>query len=620
MKTSLATLVVGALATLTKFVSAGGKSDHFIITNAQTLTISRLDPIVDNGELSAHVHRVVGASNFNAAMNSFATQTSASCTTNIVGADKSNYWAPQLYYRHPNNTFSPILGSTRVYYFVKSSEIKPFPPGFRMISGLSMRRALQDDASLGIKISCNHGLQTQWLPNGTSHPDGCTAVAMGIFFPSCGLADGSIDSDDHFSHMTWPVKWLGSELVKDVNGVTCPESHPIKYPTIFAQFNYYLDEDHPWRNDECTLVLSNGDCTGNNFHADFVNGWAMEDMAEILQECGYGKAPGQNLDLCEPIKRTKSIANSWECRFEGDLPDEEVGLYRPIPKLPGCNPLWKDGVDQKPTCESSPKPGFVAPNAYFENLKFRNKIPIALPEVTDDVEIIKYIPATGDTGASRLGRWGTEGSNQDKQKVGTWQDIMDSLAPDAVVPDVDNKVALPTAGNSSTVIVDVTTTVSVAPSSSAAQSTISAAAPTTQSADEDSYDEPASSSPSSTTAQAASSSASASASASKPSLAATEEESGPASPSTLAAQSTESATTASEEPSTETIEPDSTTHPVLAADPVETGTQTATGEKEGEISASPKTCKRRKRGLVPRAADGLRTHLSRRSRRRSTLH
>ncbi|OCF32426.1 hypothetical protein I316_05852 [Kwoniella heveanensis BCC8398] len=588
MRTSLATLVVGALATLTAFASAGGKADHFIITNAQTLTISRLDPIVNDGDLSAHAHRVVGASNFNAAMNSFATQTSASCTTNIVGADKSNYWAPQLYYRHPNNTFSPILGSTRVYYFVKSSEVKPFPPGFRMISGSSMKRALDEDPALGIKISCNHGLQTQWLPNGTSHPDGCTAVAMGIFFPSCGLADGTIDSDDHFSHMTWPVKWLGPNLVKDVNGVTCPESHPIKYPTIFAQFNYYLDEDHPWRNDECTLVLSNGDCTGNNFHADFVNGWAMEDMTEILQECGYGKAPGQDLDQCEPLKRTKSIANSWECRYEGKLPDEEVGLYRPIPKLPGCNPLWKDGVDEKPTCESTPKPGMVVPNAYFENLKFRNKIPIALPEVTDDVEIIKYIPATGDTGASRLGRWGTDGSNQDKLKVGTWQDIMDSLAPDAVVPDLDNKVALPTAGDMTEVEPSASEAASTtaeesqatsSSSSSVAHSTVSPAPQATEAPDDGSYGESASNL--SISAQIAPSSAS------EP-VSVAEEEANSAS--TSATETNRPISSASNDP-TSTPAPASTTPPVLAADPVETSTETKTSEKGGEVSASPETCK-----------------------------
>lgn len=66
-----------------------------------------------------------------------------------------------------------------------------------MITGTAMTRNASDIKAFGIKISCNHEIQTQWLPNGTSHPDGCTGIAMGIFFPSCGLASGDLDSEDH---------------------------------------------------------------------------------------------------------------------------------------------------------------------------------------------------------------------------------------------------------------------------------------------------------------------------------------------------------------------------------------------------------------------------------------
>lgn len=75
--------------------------------------------------------------------------------------------------------------------------MKPFPPGLRMISGMAMLRNDSDIRTMGIKISCNHGEQTKFLPNGTTHPGGCKTIAMGIFFPSCGLASGALDSDDH---------------------------------------------------------------------------------------------------------------------------------------------------------------------------------------------------------------------------------------------------------------------------------------------------------------------------------------------------------------------------------------------------------------------------------------
>ena len=104
--------------------------------------------------------------------------------------------ARHLYYRYENNTYAPMLGGARIYYYTKSEDVKPFPPGLRMISGLAMTRNASDTKSLGLLISCDHGLQTQYLPNATSHPGGCSAIAMGITFPSCGLASGNLTSDD----------------------------------------------------------------------------------------------------------------------------------------------------------------------------------------------------------------------------------------------------------------------------------------------------------------------------------------------------------------------------------------------------------------------------------------
>lgn len=97
-------------------------------------------------------------------------------------------------YQYPNGTFVPMLGSNRIYYFTRGDPV-PFPPGLRMITGMAMSRNVSDTRSFGLRISCNHGLEGSYLPNGTSHPEGCKAIAMGIFFPSCG--DGRLDSPDH---------------------------------------------------------------------------------------------------------------------------------------------------------------------------------------------------------------------------------------------------------------------------------------------------------------------------------------------------------------------------------------------------------------------------------------
>lgn len=98
-----------------------------------------------------------------------------------------------LYWQFPNGTYQPMIGGNRIYYFMKGNKpIKPFPPGFRMISGTAMARNATAYQSKGVRISCNHGPGSSELPT-----QACRAISMGIFFPSCGLADGSIKSDDN---------------------------------------------------------------------------------------------------------------------------------------------------------------------------------------------------------------------------------------------------------------------------------------------------------------------------------------------------------------------------------------------------------------------------------------
>lgn len=85
-----------------------------------------------------------------------------------------------------------MIGGGRIYYFMKGENIQPFPPGLHMISGDSMVREPGSMKSLGVKISCNGGERTAELPQRK-----CDALSLGIFFPSCGLADGSISSEDN---------------------------------------------------------------------------------------------------------------------------------------------------------------------------------------------------------------------------------------------------------------------------------------------------------------------------------------------------------------------------------------------------------------------------------------
>lgn len=68
-----------------------------------TLTIQRLDPVVQPGELpSSHLHHVVGGNQFNATMEGDV-GARASCTTCQMAEDFSNYWTAVMYFKHPTN-------------------------------------------------------------------------------------------------------------------------------------------------------------------------------------------------------------------------------------------------------------------------------------------------------------------------------------------------------------------------------------------------------------------------------------------------------------------------------------------------------------------------------------
>lgn len=70
----------------------------FWIIGHDPLVSQRLDPILAPNGTSSHTHAFVGSAAI------LSTQsTNNLCTTSLVKADKSNYWAPQLYFYHAKN-------------------------------------------------------------------------------------------------------------------------------------------------------------------------------------------------------------------------------------------------------------------------------------------------------------------------------------------------------------------------------------------------------------------------------------------------------------------------------------------------------------------------------------
>jgi hypothetical protein len=93
-----------------------------------TLSIQRLDPLVQPGALpSAHLHQIVGGNMFNATM-SGDIGAQGSCTTCVFSEDFSNYWTAVMFFKHENGSYKrvPIMendalpaginGGMTVYY------------------------------------------------------------------------------------------------------------------------------------------------------------------------------------------------------------------------------------------------------------------------------------------------------------------------------------------------------------------------------------------------------------------------------------------------------------------------------------------------------------------------
>lgn len=129
---------------------------------------------------------------------------------------------------HENNTFEAMVPfNTRIYYFTKNeTNMHPFPPGMRIVSGTAMARDTSDPRTHGVELSCGGPHSYKHLPNGTSNPT-CESLHAGIRFPSCGWANKSLDSWNHFDHLTWPVFYGADGPSVDTNGGVCPPSHPM---------------------------------------------------------------------------------------------------------------------------------------------------------------------------------------------------------------------------------------------------------------------------------------------------------------------------------------------------------------------------------------------------------
>jgi hypothetical protein len=321
--------------TLFGFVQAGLRFP------CSTLTVQRLDPVVEPGNSpSAHVHHIVGGNAFNASMTGDVGER-ASCTTCQMAEDFSNYWTAQLYFKHPTNgsyhrvptvPVQPLLGGSNgaqggltVYYTqfdlnkdnLKQQPIKAFPPGFRMTVGSPTSTT---KAHLGLSYQCQTGSSRGTIQ--TSMPD--KPCAGGIFtthhFAPCW--DGkNLDSPDHQSHM---YNTVNTDYFN--NAPACPSSHPVRVPQVTFEITWDTTKfNSMWPSGAANPFVWSFEGNGYGTHADYMFGWKGDALQRAMDksECFY--------DGCGSIKK-QSMADANKCAIK-DMVGEPVEGW--LTKLPG---------------------------------------------------------------------------------------------------------------------------------------------------------------------------------------------------------------------------------------------------------------------------------------------
>jgi len=255
----------------------------------------------------------------------------SACSSCKAKADKSNYWVPQLYVHAKNGTFHSVANSGATIYYLQRTQppnekIIPFPEGFKMLAGDTLRRSynpnsVEDKATSFVCLGGNVP-QGPAIPN-SKCPDGLRAQ---IVMPSCW--DGkNLDSPDHKSHMAYPD---GTDHGK------CPSTHPKRFMTLFYEFIYDAKSwDSEWVDGKHPFVFANGDPTGYGYHGDFVNGWDIPTLEKAIQ-CN---ADSGVIEECGALQLYENDEMD-DCKISPSVKDN-LGTDSWLNALPGCNPLQR---------------------------------------------------------------------------------------------------------------------------------------------------------------------------------------------------------------------------------------------------------------------------------------
>ncbi|KAJ7173941.1 WSC domain-containing protein [Mycena crocata] len=305
---------------------------YFLFGMNNVITTERIDPIVNPGKVSGHVHTIVGGSNFRVATNTSYLRQSE-CTSSPIKEDKSNYWAPTLYFQWKNGSFTSVTGAPVMYYLFSDTPgvTTPFPDDFRMLSGTPTLRSYDANsyAQQAVTFLCLDFSGTSTRHNEIPAKECPSGIRAQINFPSCW--DGqNADSADHKSHVAF--------LSGGPDSGSCSDpKFPKTLPRIFMEM--YLDTGSLWakrdqaKNPAQPFVYSMGDPTGYGYHADFLMGWDKGVLQNVVDKCHCN---GSGDPTCCSDQSLFTFKKGGTCRITKGVDENVTGT---IPALPGNNPV-----------------------------------------------------------------------------------------------------------------------------------------------------------------------------------------------------------------------------------------------------------------------------------------
>jgi len=337
------------------------------------LVDTRLDPLVNPGTCSGHVHSIYGNAQFGATIHPDMfedddwrnAEGKENQTTSELIPNLSLYWAPSLYiWDEGSQKYHLVQSHARPYYRVRinnddRSNVHTYPKFLRLIVGDASRMtpwgpndSVRDDIRWTLttlnRKTTNYEKHGDWSYL-VDNPDvaGRVSVEMNLNFPDClevdNQGDPKTESNGFRSHGAYSLKtW------DPARQTFCPVSHPYQIPLLSLEVRYHIGTMRDWLgadvvNNVRNWRLSTGDASGAGCHADFISGWPQELMENIIANCTDGKSKDGNVDcMLENYELDGRIEKSVP--FVNPVPNEKINEVTSLPTgdcppfvVPGCS-------------------------------------------------------------------------------------------------------------------------------------------------------------------------------------------------------------------------------------------------------------------------------------------